>query len=119
MQRSVKEGGAGEPDAVEPEAAEPDPEAPSAEAPVAVSASLHSWSAMKEIEGRGLTYVFMSPVFDSISKPGYPASPGLLHRPAGPYPCKVKVIGLGVVDKATLVERFRVEWDGATRLGFI
>ncbi|HEX9512026.1 MAG TPA: thiamine phosphate synthase [Puia sp.] len=119
IHRSLKEVGAGEPDAVEPEAAEPDPEAPGPEAPIAVSASLHSWSAMKEIEGRGLTYVFMSPVFDSISKPGYPASPGLLHRPAGPYPCKVKVIGLGGVDKDTLVELLREGWEGAAVLGYI
>jgi len=91
--------------------------APDREAPIAISASLHSWSAMKKVEGAGLAYVFMSPVFNSISKPGYPANPVLLQRPAGPYPCKV--IGLGGVDKDTIGGLIRQGWDGAAVLGWI
>lgn len=90
---------------------------PGEEYPIALSASLHSWEEIKEVEGAGLTYVFMSPVFNSISKPGYTATPGLLRRPAGPYPCKV--IGLGGVDKDTIGELIREEWDGAAVLGWI
>ena len=85
--------------------------------PIALSASLHSWEEIKEVGGAGLTYVFMSPVFNSISKPGYAATPGLLRRPAGPFPCKV--IGLGGVDKDSIGELIREGWDGAAVLGWI
>lgn len=81
------------------------------------SASLHSWEEMKEIEEAGLAYVLMSPLFDSISKPGYAANPILLQRPAAPYPCKV--IGLGGVDKDTIGGLVRQGWDGAAVLGWI
>lgn len=84
---------------------------------VRLSSSLHSWEELKEIEGAGLDYVFMSPVFNSISKPGYMAKPSLLQRPAGPYPCKV--IGLGGIDKDTIGELVRGGWDGAAVLGWI
>jgi thiamine-phosphate pyrophosphorylase len=90
---------------------------PDREAPMALSASLHSWEELKKIEGAGLAYVFMSPVFDSISKPGYPANPDLLQRPAGPYPSKV--IGLGGVNKDTIGGLVRGGWDGAAILGWI
>jgi thiamine monophosphate synthase len=83
----------------------------------AISTSLHSWEEMKEIEGAGLGYVLMSPLFDSISKAGYPANPLLLQRPAGPYPCKV--IGLGGIDKDTIGGLVRGGWDGAAVLGWI
>jgi thiamine-phosphate pyrophosphorylase len=81
------------------------------------STSLHSWEELEMIEGAGLSYVFMSPVFDSISKPGYTANPSLLQRPAGPYPCKV--IGLGGIDKNRIGELVRGGWDGAAVLGWI
>jgi len=87
------------------------------ESPIVLSTSIHSWEEIKEIEGAGLTYVFLSPVFNSISKPGYAATPGLLRRPAGPFPCKV--IGLGGVDKDTIGELRREGWDGAAVLGWI
>ncbi|HEY4206146.1 MAG TPA: thiamine phosphate synthase [Puia sp.] len=82
-----------------------------------LSASLHSWEELKKMEVAGLSYVFMSPVFNSISKPGYTANPSLLQRPAGPYPCKV--IGLGGVDRDTIGELVRGGWDGAAVLGWI
>ncbi len=82
-----------------------------------LSASLHSWGEMKEVQDTELTYVFMSPVFNSISKRGYMANPLLLRRPAGPYPCKV--IGLGGIDKDTIGELIRGGWDGAAVLGWI
>jgi len=85
--------------------------------PFVLSASLHSWDEVRKIEGAGLAYVFMSPVFNSISKPGYPANPVLLQRPAGPYPCKV--IGLGGVDRDTIGRLIREGWDGAAVLGWI
>jgi thiamine-phosphate pyrophosphorylase len=87
------------------------------ETEIAVSASLHGWSAIKEIEKAGLAYVFMSPVFHSLSKPGYAANPLLRHRPADTLPCKV--IGLGGVDKDTLGLLIREGWEGAAVLGYI
>lgn len=87
------------------------------EYPIVLSTSIHSWEEIKDIEGAGLTYVFLSPVFNSISKSGYAATPGLLRRPAGPFPCKV--IGLGGVDKDTIGELQREGWDGAAVLGWI
>ena len=90
---------------------------PIAGAPVAVSSSLHSWEEIKDIRGMGLTYVFLSPVFDSISKPGYAANPDLWRRPDRPYPCKV--IGLGGIDKDSMGELIREGWDGAAVLGWI
>lgn len=81
-----------------------------------VSASLHSWEELNEING-DFEYVFMSPLFDSISKPGYAACPGLLQRPAGPYPCRL--IGLGGINKDNIHLVIQGGWDGAAVLGWI
>ncbi|HTI07373.1 MAG TPA: thiamine phosphate synthase [Puia sp.] len=93
------------------------PGLPGAGNSLALSASLHSWEEIKEVKDAGLTYVFMSPVFNSISKRGYRATPGLLQRPPGPFPCKV--LGLGGVDKDTIGELVREGWEGAAVLGWI
>jgi len=82
----------------------------------AFSASLHSWEEMKEAPG-GLEYVFMSPLFDSISKPGYPAGAGLLRRPEGPFPCPV--IGLGGIRADNIGQMIQGGWEGAALLGWI
>lgn len=81
-----------------------------------VSTSFHSW---KEVEGggAGLEYAFLSPLFDSISKPGYGANPGLLERPPGSYACKV--IGLGGINKDTILQVIDHGWDGVALLGWI
>jgi len=85
--------------------------------PIALSSSLHSWEEVREIRAGELSYVFLSPVFDSNSKPGYAASPALRHRPPRPYPCKV--LGLGGIDKDRVGELVREGWDGAAVLGWI
>jgi thiamine-phosphate pyrophosphorylase len=81
-----------------------------------VSASFHSWKEVDEM-GSGLEYAFLSPLFDSISKPGYAANRGLLQRPAGVRPCRV--IGLGGIDKDTILPVVEHGWDGAALLGWI
>jgi len=81
-----------------------------------VSASFHSWQGVIEL-GAGLEYAFLSPLFDSISKPGYLAGPGLLKKPAGSLPCKI--MGLGGIDKDTVLAVVDNGWDGAVLLGWI
>lgn len=81
-----------------------------------VSVSLHSWKEAGEM-GTGIEYAFLSPLFDCISKPGYRANPGLLERPPGPHPCKM--IGLGGIDKNTVLPVIEHGWDGAALLGWI
>lgn len=100
------------------------------EKPMVYSTSLHSWEEMDEIGRReingthaDLEYVFISPLFDSISKSGYVANTRLLQRPAGPYTdsvnSAVKVIGLGGIDKDTIIPVIEHGWDGAAVLGWI
>ncbi|HVW62525.1 MAG TPA: thiamine phosphate synthase [Puia sp.] len=85
--------------------------------PPALSASLHSWEEVHEVPPRALEYVFLSPLFDSISKPGYLAGEGLLRRPAGVAPCGL--IGLGGIDADNIGEVIQHGWDGAALLGYI
>lgn len=84
---------------------------------VALSASLHSWEEVREVKPGALAYVFLSPLFDSISKPGYLAGEGLLRRPADVAPCKL--IGLGGIDADTIGQVIAHGWDGAALLGYI
>jgi len=84
---------------------------------VALSASLHSWDEVRAVTPGRLEYVFLSPLFDSISKPGYHAGEGLLRRPDGVRPCGL--IGLGGIDVHTIGEVISQGWDGAAVLGAI
>jgi len=84
---------------------------------IRLSASLHSWEEVQEVTPGVLEYVFLSPLFDSISKPGYMAGHGLLRRPAGVAPCKL--IGLGGIDADTIGQVIEHGWDGAAVLGHI
>jgi thiamine monophosphate synthase len=83
---------------------------------LAISTSVHSWEEVKALP-EGVAYTFLSPLFDSISKPGYMANTGLMQRPAGLYPCKV--IGMGGIGGDTIGEVLRGGWDGAAVLGWI
>ena len=90
-----------------------------------VSLSLHSWKEYEQIEkmsgdpGEELDYVLMSPLFDSISKPGYMATAGLLQNLPARYSRTVNVIGLGGIDPDTILPVIRHGWDGAAVLGWI
>jgi thiamine-phosphate pyrophosphorylase len=84
---------------------------------VGLSASTHSWDEVGQITPGRLEYVFLSPLFDSISKPGYMAGAGLLKRPEGVKPCKL--IGLGGIDQHTIGQVMDHGWDGAAVLGYL
>ena len=84
---------------------------------IVLSASMHSWEEVRAVPAGRLEYVFLSPLFDSISKPGYMAGEGLLRRPAGVAPCGL--IGLGGIDKDTFGQVMEHGWDGAAVLGTI
>jgi thiamine-phosphate pyrophosphorylase len=84
--------------------------------PPAISTSVHSWEEFKALPG-GLAYAFISPLFDSISKPGYNANATLLQPPAGILPCRP--IGLGGISAGTIGTMIRQGWTGAAVLGYI
>ncbi len=82
----------------------------------AVSTSVHSWTEFGLLPS-GLSYAFISPLFDSISKPGYAAGTGLLQLPSGLLPCTP--VGLGGIGADSLGEMIRMGWKGAAVLGYI
>jgi thiamine monophosphate synthase len=83
---------------------------------IAVSTSVHSWEEAKKLP-EGIVYAFISPLFDSISKPGYMANSVLLRRPADPPRCRM--IGLGGICEKAIGAMIRHGWDGAAVLGWL
>jgi thiamine-phosphate pyrophosphorylase len=83
---------------------------------LAVSTSVHSWEEMKALPA-GLAYAFISPLFDSISKPGYGGNKAVLELPHGDFPCLP--VGLGGIGSDTIGEMMRRGWKGAAVLGWI
>jgi thiamine-phosphate pyrophosphorylase len=83
---------------------------------LAVSTSVHSWEEMKALPA-GLAYAFISPLFDSISKPGYGANTALLDLSADDLPCLP--VGLGGIGADTIGKMMRRGWKGAAVLGWI
>jgi thiamine-phosphate pyrophosphorylase len=92
--------------------------------PIRMSTSFHSWAEM-EADELGYSYVFISPVFDSISKPGYVASVDI--NAAVPFKKYMRshekncpeIIGLGGVDATGIVAVHKKGFDGAAVLGCI
>lgn len=80
------------------------------------STSVHSWEEFRRLPA-GLTYAFISPLFDSISKPGYRAGTGLIKQPNGELPCVP--VGLGGVSDETIGPMLECGWRGAAVLGWI
>jgi thiamine-phosphate pyrophosphorylase len=80
------------------------------------STSVHSWEELRALPP-GLEYAFISPVFDSFSKPGYRAAADLLEIPPGPLPCRP--VGLGGVSADTIGLMITRGWTGAAVLGWI
>jgi len=83
---------------------------------IAVSTSVHSWAELAVLPD-GLEYAFISPLFDSISKPGYAANKGLLLQPQGGLPCLP--VGLGGIGADTIGVLLEQGWTGAAVLGAI
>ena len=83
---------------------------------IAVSTSVHSPEELEALP-EGLAYAFLSPLFDSLSKPGYKGEPSLLARPGGRGGCRA--IGLGGIGEARIGEVLVHGWEGAAVLGWI
>lgn len=96
--------------------------APPARAPgLTASASLHTLADVAAVDGSLYDYVFLSPVFDSISKAGVAAAPfprdalaAALAR-AAPVP----VLALGGVDGANAAAVAAAGFGGAALLGCV
>lgn len=88
-----------------------------------VSLSLHSWEEYQQVAAHPcvaeVEYVWISPLFDCISKPGYLAGEGLLAGLPPARPRTPRILGLGGVDAATLPRLVRDGWDGAAVLGYL
>lgn len=82
--------------------------------PALLSASCHSRQEMAEAIGAGVDFVTLSPVFDSISKTGYSASPALDEIPAEELS---RAVALGGVTVESLTRLKRRGFAGAALLG--
>lgn len=83
---------------------------------LSVSTSVHSREELGRLP-EGLEYAFISPVFDSISKPGYKRKEGLLGMVQALLPCRP--VGLGGVCAGTIGLMREHGWRGAAVLGWI
>ncbi len=72
-----------------------DPGSLSAE--TSLSVSVHSWNEARKI-GSKADYQFISPVFDSVSKSGYPANRALRHVPEDLKGLKMYALGGVAID---------------------
>lgn len=82
---------------------------------LSISASLHSPDDLKDIPDF-LDYVFLSPVFDSLSKPGHQA-----NKDIGVIPIQIRVpvIALGGIEDSNIAELSDRNFSGAAILGGI
>lgn len=86
-----------------------------------VSTSIHSWNELKELPFE-CSYVFISPVFNSISKPGYSAGVELqelsrIRKASADFNSLPRVYGLGGIDSKNAVVLKQHGFDGAAVLG--
>ena len=79
------------------------------------SCSVHSWKEYQEVKDI-VEYVFISPVFDSISKPDYVASIQLHEVPKDKG---AEIIALGGINCDNIVIAKEIGFDGAAVLGAI
>ncbi len=82
-----------------------------------VSRSYHTLDEMADLSN--YNYVFLSPLFDSISKEGYPAafSSEALEQAAEAGLINPKVIALGGMDSETITQIARFSFGGVAVLG--
>ena len=84
------------------------------------SASLHSLEDVARVDAACFDYVFLSPIFDSISKAAHPAasfdSAALAATLAA---CSVPVLALGGVAPATAARARALGFRGAALLGCV
>jgi thiamine-phosphate pyrophosphorylase len=85
-----------------------------------LSASFHTWDEVRR-EGGGYHYVFISPVFDSISKPAYKAAVPMedvvsVKQSLSPCPA---IIALGGVEASNIATLKQHCFDGGALLGAV
>lgn len=80
-----------------------------------ISLSLHSVEKLKEVKAR-FNYIFLSPVFPSISKKGYSSTENLIKLPAN---INQEIIALGGINEERLPELSGKGFSGAGILGAI
>lgn len=80
------------------------------------STSVHSLDTYNELPDF-FEYAFISPVFDSISKPGYQAVPFDLSKRNTEK--QVKLIGLGGIHSANIHDAMEMGYDGFAVLGSV
>lgn len=80
-----------------------------------LSTSMHDKEALKQTEPQ-FDYVFFSPVFSSISKPGYKPA---IDMDVKAIRIKPEIIGLGGVNASSILQLKRMGYDGAAVLGAI
>lgn len=83
------------------------------------SLSIHSLEALKEIRYKSYDYVFLSPVYDSISKPGYKSEINIdeFSKFISENTLPFNVIALGGVEECNLEEIRKAGFNGAAVLG--
>lgn len=81
-----------------------------------LSSSFHKLEDIEQCDGL-FDYVFLSPVFESISKPGYASGSEL--RVQGSEVRKTKIIALGGVKEDTIQKAKDLGYDGVAVLGAI
>jgi len=87
-----------------------------------VSASLHTLTDLQQ-HRRRYDYVFLSPIFNSISKPGYPSGFDLaavratLHQLAARPSYRPQVLALGGIDAQNVAQVQQAGFAGAVLLG--
>lgn len=85
---------------------------------VLYSKSCHS---IIEVNNAACDYLFLSPIFDSISKPGYPAAFDLseLKKHLHERRSEAKIIALGGINSTNVSEAKRMGFDGVAVLGSV
>lgn len=84
-----------------------------------LSASCHSLEETRQAKARGLDYVFLSPIFDSVSKSGYKSafSAADLARAAAEGVVDGRVVALGGIKPSNLRDVAAMGFGGAAVLG--
>lgn len=78
-----------------------------------LSTSVHSIADYENLSNY-FAYTFLSPVFDSISKPGYHAQSFELSKKT-----ETKLVALGGIDETNCIKAFEMGFDGVALLGSI
>ena len=84
-----------------------------------LSRSCHHLADSEETDISTFDYTFLSPLFDSISKQGYKASPSLLNAAIEETTEVNKIIGLGGVTPDKFEKLYRLKFCGAALLGYL